>query len=116
MDRGRQAVLVRNVSNAWNGTFGIGVERADGPAFTSTFIKQPYPMVASDSNYPDLMGPGIGAQPLLGSHGEWVIAYHVDATPGTNGIVSRPLCFQRIYPGPNGPYVMRGHPWPLPDP
>ncbi len=73
-------------------------------------------MIASYPKHPDLVGPGIGVQPFIGTHGEWVIAYHVDAPPDTNGIVSRPLCFQRFYLGPNGPYVISGHPWPLADP
>jgi beta-xylosidase len=110
-----QQYLFMNVSNTWNGTYAIGVEHGDGPALTGVYIKQSYPLVQSDPAFPKLEGPGIGAQPFIGPHGEWVIAYHVDAPPNTYGLASRPLCFQRLYLGPSGPYVAGNHPWPTAD-
>ena len=90
-------------------------ERSHGPALAGAYVTQSYPVIQSNRAYPGLAGPGIGAQPFHGPHGEWVVAYHVDAPPNTYGLASRPLCFQRLYLGPNGPYVAGGHPWPTAD-
>jgi Ricin-type beta-trefoil lectin domain-like/Glycosyl hydrolases family 43 len=107
-----QQYLFVNTNNSFNGTYSIAIEHTDGPALTGTYTKQSTPLITGDPAYPNLMGPGIGGQPFKGPSGEWVLAHHVVAPPNTYAMTSRPLCFEYLDLGPNGPWVDGGHPWP----